>query len=179
METGSDGARRLRSGWLARGLHGDAQPELFETLALSLRPPLSLRGANAFAMPRPQSFGIGGASAPGMRAAVFYSLDAAGVVRSKGIDKVTNPTLGVYCVIAKSFARIFYRNAINNGLLLIENKELGIRCEVVSAETNIDGCSCSTARRKDVTQLRPLLTRRGRRPRRQARGGRDERHHAA
>lgn len=32
--------------------------------------------------------------------------------------------LGVRCVIAKSFARIFFRNAINNGLLLIENEPL-------------------------------------------------------
>ena len=32
--------------------------------------------------------------------------------------------LGVRCGIAKSFARIFFRNAINNGLLLIENKDL-------------------------------------------------------
>lgn len=29
--------------------------------------------------------------------------------------------LGVACVVAKSYARIFFRNAINNGLLLIES----------------------------------------------------------
>lgn len=32
--------------------------------------------------------------------------------------------LGVGCVIAKSYARIFYRNAFNNGLLLLESAEL-------------------------------------------------------
>lgn len=32
--------------------------------------------------------------------------------------------LGVRCVIAGSYARIFFRNAINNGLLLIENRDL-------------------------------------------------------
>lgn len=32
--------------------------------------------------------------------------------------------LKVTCVIAKSFARIFFRNSINNGLLLIENDKI-------------------------------------------------------
>ena len=31
---------------------------------------------------------------------------------------------GVSCVIAETFARIFYRNALNNGLLLLEQPEL-------------------------------------------------------
>lgn len=30
---------------------------------------------------------------------------------------------GISCVIAKSFARIFYRNAINTGLAILESKE--------------------------------------------------------
>ena len=37
--------------------------------------------------------------------------------------------LGVRCIIAESFARIFFRNAINNGLFLIENGELYNDCE--------------------------------------------------
>ena len=36
---------------------------------------------------------------------------------------------GVQAVIAKSFARIFYRNAINIGLVIIENDKLADECD--------------------------------------------------
>ena len=48
-------------------------------------------------------------------------------------------TIGIKCVIAKSFAKIFFRNAINNGLMLIECKELFENCkegDTVTVEVN-------------------------------------------
>ncbi len=46
---------------------------------------------------------------------------------------------GVFCIIAKSFARIFYRNAINNGMILIESDEIPDACEegdILTVEVN-------------------------------------------
>lgn len=47
--------------------------------------------------------------------------------------------LGVRCIIAKSFARIFYRNAINNGMYLIETDAIYDQCEegdTITVEVN-------------------------------------------
>ena len=47
--------------------------------------------------------------------------------------------LGIKCIIAKSFARIFYRNGINNGMFLIESDDVPDNCEegdIVAVEVN-------------------------------------------
>ena len=36
---------------------------------------------------------------------------------------------GVRCVIAKSFARIFFRNGFNSGILLLQNDEIQSACK--------------------------------------------------
>lgn len=47
--------------------------------------------------------------------------------------------LGITCIIAKSFARIFYRNGINNGMFLIESDEVPDNClegDILTVEVN-------------------------------------------
>ena len=56
---------------------------------------------------------------------------------------------GISCVIAESFARIFYRNAINIGLPILECKEIASANEGDCLEANLD-----TGEIKNLTQGR-------------------------
>ncbi|MBL7073230.1 MAG: 3-isopropylmalate dehydratase small subunit [Candidatus Omnitrophica bacterium] len=58
---------------------------------------------------------------------------------------------GISCVIAKSFARIFYRNAINIGLPIFTNAKIAeILTDGDTAVVNVDKGEISKARQKKV-----------------------------
>ena len=62
--------------------------------------------------------------------------------------------LGIKCVIAKSFARIFFRNAINNGLLLIENDALrDVVCEGDEITVTINEAIAHNGEKYPITSL--------------------------
>ena len=89
--------------YLARSSLEDMVPHLFEPL----RPELAAQLRPGDAIVAGENFGCG--SSREMAASVLKAA-------------------GIRCIIAKSFARIFFRNAINNGLLLIECPDLCERC---------------------------------------------------
>lgn len=65
-------------------------------------------------------------------------------------------TCGVKAVIAKSFARIFYRNAINIGLVIIENNEIQNEVEKDDIiEVNLDEGKVFNKTKNKVYQFAP------------------------
>ncbi len=62
--------------------------------------------------------------------------------------------LGVKCVIAKSFARIFFRNSINNGLLLIEQDTL--RDHVAEGDTITVSVGCDVEHQGEKYKISAL-----------------------
>ena len=89
--------------YLAKASLGDMVPHLFEPL----RPDLAAKLRPGDCIVAGENFGCG--SSREMAASVLK-------------------TAGIRCIIAKSFAKIFFRNAINNGLLLIECPDLYENC---------------------------------------------------
>ena len=64
---------------------------------------------------------------------------------------------GISCVIAKSFARIFYRNAINIGLPILESVEASERIQAMDeVEINFDTGEIINKTRNETYQAQPF-----------------------
>ncbi len=64
---------------------------------------------------------------------------------------------GVACVIAESFARIFYRNAFNTGLLIIECPEAANEAETGDElEVDVEGGKIINHTKKKTYSFKPL-----------------------
>ncbi|NLM62637.1 MAG: 3-isopropylmalate dehydratase small subunit [Clostridiales bacterium] len=64
---------------------------------------------------------------------------------------------GISCVIAKSFARIFYRNAINTGLAIIECEEAADKIENGDrVEVDFDSGTIKNLTRNEVYKTQPF-----------------------
>lgn len=62
--------------------------------------------------------------------------------------------LGIRCIISPTFARIFFRNAINNGLLLIENPDLYDDClEGDCVTVKINNCILHNGKEYAIPQI--------------------------
>ena len=64
---------------------------------------------------------------------------------------------GISCVIAKSFARIFYRNSINTGLAILESEEASDKIAAGDeVEIDFDTGVITNRTRKESYQARPF-----------------------
>lgn len=64
---------------------------------------------------------------------------------------------GISCVIAKSFARIFYRNAINIGLAILESEEASEKIrEGDEIDINFDTGVITNVTKKETYQAQPF-----------------------
>lgn len=63
---------------------------------------------------------------------------------------------GIACVLAESFARIFFRNAINIGLPILELKETKVFCPNDEIEVNLSTGSVKDLTRKKTYHSQPF-----------------------
>ena len=64
---------------------------------------------------------------------------------------------GISCVVAQNFARIFFRNAINIGLPILESKEAGLKIETGDlVEINLEKGIINNLSKKEIYPAQPF-----------------------